>query len=168
MRVFISQPMRGRSNEEIRVEREGLAGKARELYGDEIEIVDSFFEDAPVGMRPLWYLSVSLMLLSTADVAIFAGDWQGARGCRIEHTCALEYGLEVVEDYSMLYGALGTLVGWKTRGRFYGATAEPPAAAELRRMREEQEAFHSLQNYNADIAYGVSAVEHELERGEQA
>lgn len=78
----------------------------------------------------------------------------------------------------MLYGALGALivvgllalgalVGWKARGRFYGTTAEPPAAAEVRRMREEQEAFHSLQNYNADIAYGVSAAEHELERGEQ-
>lgn len=78
----------------------------------------------------------------------------------------------------MLYGALGALIvigllalgafaGWKARGRFYGSTAEPPAAAELRRMHEEQEAFHSLQNYSAEIAYGISTAEQELERGEQ-
>lgn len=100
MRVFISQPMRGKTSEEIRAERERLADKARALYGDGIEIVDSFFEDAPAGVCPLLYLGSSLMLLSTADVAVFAKDWQDARGCRIEHTCALEYGIEVVESYS--------------------------------------------------------------------
>lgn len=79
----------------------------------------------------------------------------------------------------MLYGALGALIvvgllalgafaGWKARGRFYGFTAEPPAAAEVRRMHEEQEAFRSLQNYSAEIAYGLRATEQELERSEQA
>lgn len=101
MKVFISQPMKGKTNDEIRQERARLTDKVRELYGDDIEVIDSFFENAPANARPLWFLGKSLELLSTADVAVFARDWQEARGCRIENTCAIEYGIEVVEDYGM-------------------------------------------------------------------
>lgn len=101
MKVFISQPMKGKTNEEIKAERNRLIGKVRALYGDDIEIIDSFFENAPADARPLWFLGKSLELLSTADVAAFARGWQDARGCRIENICAIEYGIEVVEDYGM-------------------------------------------------------------------
>lgn len=101
MKVFISQPMKGKTNDEISRERARLTDKVRELYGDDIEVIDSFFENAPANARPLWFLGKSLELLSTADVAVFARDWQEARGCRIENTCAIEYGIEVVEDYGM-------------------------------------------------------------------
>ena len=101
MKVFISQPMKGKTNEEIKAERNRLIGKVRALYGDDIEIIDSFFENAPADARPLWFLGKSLELLATADVAAFARGWRGARGCRIENICAIEYGIEVVEDYSM-------------------------------------------------------------------
>ena len=101
MKVFISQPMKGKTNEEIKAERNRLIGKVRALYGDDIEIIDSFFENAPVDARPLWFLGKSLELLATADVAAFARGWRDARGCRIENICAIEYGIEVVEDYGM-------------------------------------------------------------------
>lgn len=101
MKVFISQPMKGKTNEEIKAERNRLIGKIRALYGDDIEIIDSFFENAPADARPLWFLGKSLELLATADVAAFARGWRDARGCRIENICAIEYGIEVVEDYSM-------------------------------------------------------------------
>lgn len=101
MKVFISQPMKGKTNEEIKAERNRLIGKVRALYGDDIEVIDSFFENAPADARPLWFLGKSLELLATADVAAFARGWRDARGCRIENICAIEYGIEVVEDYSM-------------------------------------------------------------------
>ena len=101
MKVFISQPMKGKTNEEIKAERRRLIGKVRALYGDDIEIIDSFFENAPADARPLWFLGKSLELLATADVAAFARGWRDARGCRIENICAIEYGIEVVEDYGM-------------------------------------------------------------------
>ena len=101
MKAFISQPMKGKTNEEIKAERNRLIGKVRALYGDDIEIIDSFFENAPADARPLWFLGKSLELLATADVAAFARGWRDARGCRIENICAIEYGIEVVEDYSM-------------------------------------------------------------------
>ena len=99
MKIFISQPMKGKTNEEIKAEREHLIARARERYGENIEVIDSFFENAPADARPLWFLGKSLELLSTADAAVFAPDWESARGCRIENECAIAYGIEVMEVY---------------------------------------------------------------------
>ena len=96
-KVFISQPMRGKANDEILAEREAIIATAKSVYGENVDILDSFFKDAPVDARPLWFLGKSLEMLSTADIAVFSNGWQSARGCRIEHTCALEYGVEVLE-----------------------------------------------------------------------
>lgn len=38
--------------------------------------------------------------LAGADIAYFAKGWQDARGCKIENTCAIEYGIPVIEDYT--------------------------------------------------------------------
>ena len=100
MKIFISQPMNGKTDKEIEKEREHIIASAKKRYGENAEIIDSFFKDAPYEAKPLWYLAKSLELLSTADVAYFAKDWETARGCRIEHTCAVEYGIETVECYN--------------------------------------------------------------------
>ena len=103
VRLFISQPMRGKSDEEIESEREDLIAIAKAVYAGrgEAEVIDSFFKgglDVPAGAKaPLYYLSKSLELLATADVAIFAKDWREARGCRIEHECADGYGVARIE-----------------------------------------------------------------------
>lgn len=103
VRLFISQPMRGKSDEEIESEREDLIAIAKAVYvgRGEVEVIDSFFKgglDVPAGAKaPLYYLSKSLELLATADVAIFAEDWREARGCRIEHECADGYGVARIE-----------------------------------------------------------------------
>lgn len=103
VRLFISQPMRGKSDEEIESEREDLIAIAEAVYAGrgEVEVIDSFFKgglNAPAGAKaPLYYLSKSLELLATADVAIFAKDWREARGCRIEHECADGYGVARIE-----------------------------------------------------------------------
>lgn len=63
-------------------------------------VIDSFFQEAPVDAKPLWFLGKSLELLAGADIAYFAKGWQEARGCKIENTCAIEYGIPVIEDYT--------------------------------------------------------------------
>ena len=99
-KLFISQPMRGKTNEEIMAVRARAIESAERNLGEKVEVIDSFFKDAPIDANPLWYLAKSLELLSTADVAYFAKDWEEARGCRIENECAIEYGIElVIEDY---------------------------------------------------------------------
>lgn len=96
-KLFISQPMRGKSDEEILETREQAIKEAQELVGDPVEVIDSFFQSAPTDARPLWFLGKSLELMATADVAYFAEGWQDARGCRIEHECAKEYGIDRIE-----------------------------------------------------------------------
>lgn len=95
-KLFISQPMKGKSDDEILAERSNAIQAAKDSVNDEIEVIDSFFQGAPADAAPLWYLGESLKLLSTADVAYFAPGWEKARGCKIEHTCAVEYGIAVI------------------------------------------------------------------------
>lgn len=99
-KLFISQPMRGKTDEEILAERKKAIESAERNLGEPVEVIDSFFQNAPADARPLWFLGKSLELLSTADIAYFAKDWEDARGCRIENQCAIEYGIEVIEDYT--------------------------------------------------------------------
>ena len=99
-KLFISQPMNGRTNEEIERVREKAIKSAMEHLGEEVEVIDSFFKDAPHVVNPLCYLGRSIELMSKADAVFFAKGWEGARGCRIEYTCAIEYGITVIEDYS--------------------------------------------------------------------
>jgi hypothetical protein len=99
-KLFISQPMRGKTDEEILAVREKAIESAKKQVGEDVEVIDSFFQSAPVDAKPLWFLGKSLELLSTADVAYFAKGWEDARGCRIENTCAIEYGVLTIEDYT--------------------------------------------------------------------
>lgn len=100
MKVFISQAMRGLTDEEILKTREEAIKFAKTTIGlasgDTVEIIDSFFQSAPTEAKPLWFLGKSLELLSTADVCLFVGDWENARGCRIEHECCVQYGISRV------------------------------------------------------------------------
>lgn len=96
-KLFISQPMKDKTGEQIKQERENAIKNAKEIVGDDVEVIDSYFENAPHDARPLWFLGKSLELLSTADVAYFAKDWEKYRGCRIENTCAKEYGINTIE-----------------------------------------------------------------------
>lgn len=99
-KLFISQPMKGKTDDEILAEREKAIKSAERQLGEPVEVIDSFFQSAPVDAKPLWFLGKSLELLSGADIAYFAKGWQEARGCKIENTCAIEYGIAVIEDYT--------------------------------------------------------------------
>ena len=90
MKVFISQPMKGLSEKEIKSNREKAIKKIKSLYGNDAEIIDSFIEGEG---NSLWFLGKSIELLSTADVAYFLKGWNTARGCRIEYMCAENYGI---------------------------------------------------------------------------
>jgi hypothetical protein len=42
-------------------------------------------------------LGAAFVLMSNADVALFSSEWKSARGCRMEHMAAEEYGIEIIE-----------------------------------------------------------------------
>ena len=89
---------RGKTDEEIIATREKAIKSAEEKIGEPVEVIDSFFQSAPAEAKPLWYLGESLKLLATADAAYFAKGWAEARGCKIEHTCAVEYEIDRIEE----------------------------------------------------------------------
>lgn len=97
-KLFVSQPMKDKTDNEILAERKKAIKKAEEKLGEPVEVIDSFFQSAPADARPLWFLGKSLELLSTADVAYFADGWRKARGCRVEHLCAVEYGIDIIHN----------------------------------------------------------------------
>ena len=85
MKVFISQPMNGKSEEEILEERKYAIADAKRRFsgfGDDVEIIDSYLEDynPTGGCIALKYLAKSIELLADADVAYFMKGWKDARG----------------------------------------------------------------------------------------
>lgn len=96
LRVFISQPMNGKTDKEIEEERLSIVSKLSETVDEPFEVIDSFFKSASHDAKPLWFLGKSIELLSTADLAYFAKGWENARGCSIEHSCAVAYMIETI------------------------------------------------------------------------
>lgn len=99
MKLFISQPMRGKTDEEISTRRNEIIAEMKEEYGEDLEVIESFvpLEGAPEGCnRPLWYLGRSLQFLSQADIAYFDTGYKEARGCAAEYACAVSYGIQII------------------------------------------------------------------------
>lgn len=98
LKVFISQPMRDKTDEQIKQERNRAISIIKNKFDDDVEILDSFFEDAPHNAAPLWFLGKSILVLSKADIAYFVGQWREYRGCKAENYLAKEYGIRVIEE----------------------------------------------------------------------
>lgn len=100
IKLFISQPMNGLSDEDVLKERDRAIECAKKQLGDDIEVLDSYFvEDEPEGVNSgLWWLGKSIELLAQADVAYFVEGWHKARGCLIENECSYRYGIKTIRE----------------------------------------------------------------------
>ena len=65
-----------------------------------IEIIDSFFQGAPHGANPVWFLGKSIQLLSQADLLVMGEGWEDARGCKLEYEIAAAYGIQIFTPYA--------------------------------------------------------------------
>ena len=93
MKLMISQPMRGKTNEQIREERAELVSRLQEEGN---EVIDTVFENAPEDEDIAMYmLSQSIRYIGKVDGIVFMKGWEKARGCKIEHEVAVEYGKQV-------------------------------------------------------------------------
>jgi hypothetical protein len=98
-KVFISQPMRGLTDEQILEKRDEIKKDIESKINEEIEFIDSFLEDYPGEINkhiPVWYLGKSIQLLSQADMVYFGEGWGKARGCKIEYQIAKEYLINII------------------------------------------------------------------------
>lgn len=95
LKIMISQPMRGKTNEQIREEREKII---KRLEKDNFEVVDTIIsENAPKGCNEaIYYLSKSIEFISKVDIVYFMKGWENARGCKIENKICNDYGKQTM------------------------------------------------------------------------
>ena len=94
-KVMISQPMRDKTNEQIREEREGLV---KILAEEGLQVIDTVITDNPPKDvdEAIYYLAKSVEFIGQVDIVVFMKGWEKARGCKIEHQVAVEYGKEII------------------------------------------------------------------------
>ena len=92
--IFISMPMNGKTDKQIKTELEKAKRKIIDEYGD-VEFIDSYFGDTEAE-DPIEMLGKSISLMAEADAIYFCDGWEGARGCRIEHEVATQYVKECI------------------------------------------------------------------------
>ena len=105
MKAMLSQPMNGKTDEEIVATRERAI---RVLEGKGYEIVNTLFtdewynrdkmEERGVVQIPLCFMAKGIENMSLCNAVYFCKGWDKARGCKIEHDVALAYGLEVIYE----------------------------------------------------------------------
>ena len=105
MKAMLSQPMAGKTDEEIITTREkAIAALTEKGY----EVVNTLFTDEwysresmearGVVQIPLCFLAKSLENMANCHAAYFCKGWEQARGCRIGHAAAEAYGLDIIYE----------------------------------------------------------------------
>lgn len=104
-KAMLSQPMHGKTDEEIVATRE-KAIAALTVRG--FEVVNTLFTDewySSASMRergveniPLCFLAKSVESMSKCHAVYFCKGWETARGCRLEHEAAKAYGLTILYE----------------------------------------------------------------------
>ena len=105
MKAMLSQPMTGKSDEEIiNTRNRAIAALTERGY----EIVNTLFTDEWYSQKsmkergveniPLCFLAKSLENMSLCHAAYFCKGWENARGCRIEHEAAKAYGMTIIYE----------------------------------------------------------------------
>lgn len=104
-KVMISQPMAGRTDEEIKDVREQATAILR---GMGFSVVNTLFTDEWTNQKamkergvvhaPVFYLAKSLETMALCHAVYFCKGWKSARGCRIEHEVARAYGLGILYE----------------------------------------------------------------------
>lgn len=101
-KLFISQPMRGKTNKEIETVRNNVLAEVRRLLYPEgvylIPMSNDKNSDPTKKYLSLWHLGHSLQMMSRADIVYFVDGWKDYPGCRIEHECAEIYGITIIHD----------------------------------------------------------------------
>ena len=95
-KLFVSVPMKGRTEEEIRESIDKMKKIAEVYVGEELELIDSYIEDNPPqnNNQAIWYLSKSIEKLANADIFIGITDTWDWNGCYVEEEVARRYGIK--------------------------------------------------------------------------
>ena len=95
-KLFVSVPMKGRSDEEIARSIEKMLHIAEAYEGEKLELINSWIDEgSPTDCnRSIWYLGKSIEKLAMADIFIGMEDSIYYPGCMIEKQVAVNYGIK--------------------------------------------------------------------------
>lgn len=95
MKVMISQPMNGKTDEQIKEERQMIVDKFNKMH---IDVIDTLFtEEAPQDCNvAVYYLGKSISVMKDIDALYMCNGWREARGCQIEYEVAMRYGIKIL------------------------------------------------------------------------
>ena len=131
-KAMLSQPMNGFTEEQIVESRNRVV---EYLTTNGYEVLNTLLADEwyaewygkesmkQRGVRqiPVCFLAKSLENMSLCDTVFFVKGWEDARGCKIEHEVAKQYGLEIIyeggEEYEKTNDDLGCNVLVGQRGQ---------------------------------------------------
>lgn len=104
-KAILSQPMAGKTYEEIVATREKAMAALKEKG---YEVIETLFTDECYSKEQMQkrgvvqihicFLAKSLENMSLCHAAYFCKGWEKARGCKIEHDAAVAYGLEIIYE----------------------------------------------------------------------
>ena len=95
-KLFISVPMQGRTEAQIRDTMEQLHHIAEAVFREELEVIQTYISDDPPvdANQAVWYLGESIKKMADADYFIGIYDEEkGFRSCGIENQVAKLYGV---------------------------------------------------------------------------
>ena len=95
IKVFISQPMAGRTEADILGERSHIKSIFTDIYSEvfDVEFIETY--DQEEGLSALEMLGESIKKLADADIFVEApGAWK-ARGCMVEENAARNYDIPI-------------------------------------------------------------------------
>ena len=98
-KLFISVPVKGRTEENIRTSIEKMHKIAETIFNKELEVIPGYIDDNPPknSNGAIWYLGRSIQLMSETDY--FIGTHICGRqydGCRIEFMVANDYNIPML------------------------------------------------------------------------
>jgi len=106
-KLFISCPMKGRTEENIRKSMKKMHKMAEIIFDQKLEVIPTYIEDNPPenNNQAVWYLGKSIQMLAEAD--FFIGiDYMcdSFKGCNIEKDVARNYGIRsaLVNVYELM------------------------------------------------------------------
>lgn len=98
-KLFISCPMKNRTEENIRKSMKKMHEIAEIYFDEKLEVIPTYIEDNPPenNNQGIWYLGKSIQLLAEADYFIgldYTNDY--FKGCVIEKEVARDYGIRSI------------------------------------------------------------------------
>ena len=97
-KLFVSVPMRDRTEENIRKSIEKMHKIAEATVGEELELIDSYVPEnvSETKDEAIWYLGDAIKKMAIADYVIITDNTWIHSGCDVEERVARFYGIPII------------------------------------------------------------------------